>query len=157
MRRTLVALLVYLAACHPQAPARRVEDDRGQPEDMKTEPGSYAGYDVTRNCRRPEQQTVAIIGTGAKAARWWDAPSDGTHRDEDTAVAWRWLEGAKLTALGIGVGRGCALGGQALHVIVGDWRTVDAVVRAIGAGLAAGNLRGEVDVKVEVSRVDIVD
>jgi hypothetical protein len=152
-----MALLVCLAACHPQAPARRVEHDRGRPEDMKTEPGSYAGYDVWRACRRREQETIPIIGTGAIKAPWLDAPSDGTHRDEHTAAAWRWLEGAKVAALAIGVDRGCALGGQALRVIVEDWRTVDATVRTIGAGLAAGNLRGEVDVEVEVSDRTIVD
>jgi hypothetical protein len=35
-----------------------------------------------------------------------------------------------------------------MSVVLNDWREVDAAARAIGAGFASGDLRGEVDLIV---------
>jgi hypothetical protein len=156
-RPVLVLLVVFLAACHSQTPALvRADADRGSPDDVKTEPGAYGGYDVRKDCRGRLKHAIAIIGRGSVEAPWL-VPGNGRTRDEDTAPVWRWLGSEDLTGIGVGVQQGCAQGQRGVSVYMRNWREVDAAVRSIGAGMAAGNLRGEVDVDVRDPAGTIVD
>ena len=147
----LVVAIVTLACLSACAPRRYVPKVVGTRQDMRTTAGSYDGYSVVTHCRFA---TIGIVGHGKQ---WLEnADPDDLRRGDAMGRFAEQVLPAMMAGMpsvhGFG-GGGLACSGRGVSVHLSDWREVDAVIRALGALLRAGNLREEIGVYIAAPEV----
>src|SRR5579863_1357080 len=152
-RYAALLLLLSFPACRPAAvPARPTPHCVfGSPDDVTISAGQYPGYTIFRDCGLPPHHNrIAVIGTGSKDIEWYADVEDRKRMEDFRTWTLRCLgQGHVQSEHATGFGGSCRGGRGAAVVFLDDWREVDAAARALGAGFASGNLRGEVDLIVE--------
>jgi hypothetical protein len=122
----------------------------GCPADIRTQPGSYPGYEVVFGCldRGNADSAVVLLGTGKKSFRQLMGPAPA--EDEDDEKPWRrFADNARQTAAVKSVDRSgrvhaCRSAGYAVELRMHDYREVDDAIEALGDWLAKMDVRGEV-------------
>lgn len=139
MMRLVPIFVLALVACSGD-PLPIPSDVKGSPSDLRTAPGTYAGYRVSYPCSEASVN-VGVEGIGANPVTTFN---EVTRVGADILAA---LADMPSVFGGWGYGVQCHAG-TGTGVSLDDWRDVDGVIARIGAYLSERDLSLQVGIEV---------